>query len=52
VVGVLLTATLARTPGPKTGTIPGDPSLKNLARIIRDLDRALFRAIFRHKWPL
>jgi undecaprenyl-diphosphatase len=51
VVGVLLTATLARTPGPKTGTIPGDPSLKNLARIIRDLDRALFRAIFRHKWP-
>jgi undecaprenyl-diphosphatase len=25
--------------------------LKNLARKIRDLDRALFRAIFRHKWP-
>src|SRR5215217_7658313 len=43
--------TLARTPGPKTGTIPGDPRLKNLARKIRDLDRALFRAIFRHKWP-
>jgi undecaprenyl-diphosphatase len=41
-----------RTPGRTRGTIPGDPSLKNLARKIWDLDRALFRAVFRLKWPL
>jgi undecaprenyl-diphosphatase len=34
------------------GTIPGDPSLKKITREIRDLDRALFRAVFGLKWPL
>jgi undecaprenyl-diphosphatase len=40
-----------RTFGPRTGTIPGDPSLKKITRKIRDLDRALFRAVFGLKWP-
>ena len=46
-----LDATL-RTPGRTKGTIPGDPNLKNLARKIWGFDRALFRAVFRLKWPL
>ncbi len=48
-----------RMSGPKKGTIPGgqtfrkyQPSnVKNLARKIWDLDRALFRVVFRLKWP-
>ena len=40
-----------RTAGRTRGTIPGDPTLKNLARKIWDLDRALFRAVFRLKLP-
>jgi undecaprenyl-diphosphatase len=43
---------------PRKGTIPGDPNLaskigplKNLVRKIWDLDRALFRVVFRLKWP-
>ena len=45
-----LVASAFRTPGRTRGTIPGDPNLKNLARKIWDLDRALFRAVFRLKW--
>jgi undecaprenyl-diphosphatase len=46
-----LVAATFRTAGRTKGTIPGDPNLKNLARKIWDLDRALFRAVFRLKLP-
>ena len=47
-----------RTPAPRKGTIPGGPEassekqaiVKNLIRKIWDLDRALFRVVFRLKW--